>query len=99
MLEVDHADVRQRVHLAVDVDHVVVVEAAHDVHDGVALADVRQELVPEASASEGAFHQAGDVHELAGGGDDVGGAADGGERLQAVVRRDDPAVRSIVQNG
>ena len=63
-LGVDHLDVGDRIDLARDVDHVRVVEAAHDVHDGVGLADVRQELVAEPLALGGAGDQAGDVDEL-----------------------------------
>ncbi len=40
---------------------VVVVKAAHHVHDGVALADVAQELVAQAGALAGALDKAGDV--------------------------------------
>ena len=43
---------------------VVVLEAAHDVHDRVGLADVREELVAEPFAFGGALHEAGDVDEL-----------------------------------
>ncbi len=42
----------------------MVVEAAHDVDDGVGLADVGQELVAQAFALGGAGDQAGDVDEL-----------------------------------
>ena len=92
-LEVDDGDVRHRVHLAVDVDDVVVVEAPDGVDDGVALTDVREELVPQPRAVGGALDQTGDVDELARGRDDVRGAADGGEGLEAVVGDgDDPGV-------
>ena len=49
-LELDRLDVAQRVDAARDVDHVLVVEAPHHVHDRVALADVRKELVAKALA-------------------------------------------------
>ena len=38
---VDHLDVVDRAHLAGDVDDVFVLEAAHDMGDGVGFADVR----------------------------------------------------------
>ena len=44
--------------------HIVVGETAHDVGDGVGLADVREELIAEALALGGAGDQPGDVHEL-----------------------------------
>ena len=53
-----------------DVVDVRVLEAAHDLHDGVHLADVGEELVAEALALARALHQAGDVHELDRRGDD-----------------------------
>ena len=45
-------------------DDVGIVEAAQHMRDGIDLADVGEELVPEALALRGAPHQAGDVHEL-----------------------------------
>ena len=63
-LGLDDLDVGDRVDLAGDVDHVLVVEAAHHVDDRVGLADVRQELVSEALALGRAGHQPGDVDEL-----------------------------------
>jgi hypothetical protein len=50
-LRVDRLDVGDRVDLACDVDDVVVFEAADDMRDGVRLADVREELVAQASPS------------------------------------------------
>ena len=63
-LGLDDLDVGDRVHPAGHVDHVVVVETAHHVDDGVGLADVAQELVAQALALAGPGHQAGDVDEL-----------------------------------
>ena len=42
-------------------DDIVVVKAAHHVHDGVALADVAQELVAQAGALAGALDKACNV--------------------------------------
>ena len=44
--------------------HILVLEAAHDLHDGVHFADVRQKLVAESLARTRAFDQAGDIHKL-----------------------------------
>ena len=56
-----------------------VLEAAHDLHDGVHLADVGEELVAQSLALARALDQAGDVDELDGRrNDDVGL----GDRLQ-----------------
>jgi hypothetical protein len=60
----DRFDVRERVDAARDMDDIVVLEAAHDVDDGVGLADVGQELVAQAFAFRGAGDQAGDIDEL-----------------------------------
>jgi hypothetical protein len=57
-LRVDHLDVGDRVHLVVHVDHVAVLEATHDVRDGVGLADIGEELVAEALALRGAGDEA-----------------------------------------
>mmetsp|Transcript_24982 Transcript_24982/g.57743 ORF Transcript_24982/g.57743 Transcript_24982/m.57743 type:complete len:419 (-) Transcript_24982:19-1275(-) len=70
-LEVDDLGVAHGVDRAVDVDHVLVVEASDHVDDGVALSDVSEELVAEALSGGRALHQAGDVDELEGGGNDL----------------------------
>jgi hypothetical protein len=46
--------------------HVVVIEAAHHVGNGVCLADVCQELVAQALALGGPGHQPGDIDEFHG---------------------------------
>ena len=45
-------------------DHVFILEAAHHVDNGVALADVCQELVAQAFALGGTLDKAGDVNEF-----------------------------------
>lgn len=82
---VDDVDVVKRIDLAGDVNDVVVGEATDDVGDGVALADVGEELVAEAFALAGAGDEAGDVDEFDGGRDDAFGMNDFGERLQARI--------------
>ncbi len=67
-LQIHHLDVLPRVQLRADVGDVGVAEAADDHGDGVHIADVAQEFVPQPLAAMGAAHQAGDVHELGGGG-------------------------------
>ncbi len=62
-LGVDGRDVGERVDLVLDVDHVVVVEAAHDVRHRVDLTDVAQERIAQALTLRSAAHQARDVHE------------------------------------
>ena len=54
--------------------------------DGVALADVRKELVSEALTLGGALHQTCDVRELHRGAYDLLRVGDGGQRLKARVR-------------
>ena len=51
---------------AIHMDDVVVLKAAHHVYNGVHLADVREEFVPQALAPARAAHQARDVHEFDG---------------------------------
>ena len=80
---------------------VAVLEAAHDVGDGVAFADVGEELVAEPLALRGAAHQAGDVDEGQAGRDDLLRA---GDRARASSSRGSgtatsPTFGSMVQNG
>ena len=84
-LGVDGVDVVGRIHLAVDVDDVVVLEGAHDLADRVRLADVGQELVAQAFAFGGALDDAGDVHEGDGGRHDLFGMHELGKHWQTVV--------------
>ena len=61
---VDDFDVAHRINAAGDVDDVRVFEAAHDLDDGVHLADVAEKFVAQTFAVRRAFHEAGDVHEF-----------------------------------
>ena len=70
---------------------VAVLEAAHDMGDGVAFADVGEELVAEAFALRGAAHQSGDVDESETGRDDLLRARDFGQGLEPGVRHRDVA--------
>ena len=93
-LGLDHLDVGDRVDLASHVDHVLVVEAAHDVDDGVGLADVGEELVAEAFTLRGAGHQPCDVDELDNRRHDLFGRDDRRQLLQPRVGQlDDADVR------
>ena len=69
-----------------------VLEVTDHLADGIALADVGQELVAQACAlGSGALHQTGDIDELNGGREDASGVHDLCERVQAVVRNVDDA--------
>ena len=84
-LGVDDVDVPGGVHAAVHVDDVVVLKAAHHMHDGVHLADVAEKLVSQTLAPAGPLHQAGDVHEFQRGGGVLFGMIHFGQHVQAVV--------------
>src|SRR5690606_16880032 len=62
----DDLDIAPRIDRAGYVHDVGVLEAAYDMHDGVDLADVRQELIAETFAAGGAGDEARDVDELDG---------------------------------
>ncbi len=61
---VDHLDVAHRIDRPGDVMDVRILKTTHDLHDRVHFADMAEELVAEAFARAGAFHQPGDVDEL-----------------------------------
>ena len=84
-LGLDDAHVADGVDGALHVHHVVVVEAADDLEDGVALADVAEELVAQALALAGAAHQARDVGEVDRRVHDAPALADLGQLLHARV--------------
>ncbi len=81
-------------HILHHMDDVVIVEAAHDMDDGIALADVAKELVAEACTLACALDEAGDVHELHDGGGLLVGLPDLSQLVQPLVRHGyDAAVR------
>jgi hypothetical protein len=65
------------------VGHVVVHEAAGHEGHRVGVADIGQELVAQPLALGGAAHQARHIHEIDARGNDLLGAGDLGQRLQA----------------
>ena len=73
----------------------VVVEAAKHVDDGVALADVGQELVAQAFALAGALHEAGNIDDVAYGGHDAARVHEFGEPSQSLVGHGDLSKLSI----
>ncbi len=66
-------------------DHVVVLEAAQHVGDGVHLADMSEELVAEPFALGGPAHQSGDVDEGQPRGDHLSGLGNGSKLVEARV--------------
>ena len=60
----DDLDVADGVNGTAHVMDVVILKTAHHLHDRGHLADMAEELVPEALALARAAHQAGDVHEF-----------------------------------
>ncbi len=73
--------------------HVRVVEAAHDVNDGIHFADVRKELIAQAFTFGRAGDQARDVDEFDGRGRPFRRARQFGQAMQALVgNRHDPNI-------
>ena len=68
-----------------------ILEAAHDMGDGVAFADIGEELVAEALALRGAAHEAGDIDEGEARRDDLLGARDLAQHVQPRIRHRDIA--------
>ena len=71
-LQIDGLLVANRVDAAIDMRHIVVVETAQHVDDGIGCANVAQKFVAQSFAFGGTFYKAGDVHNLHCGGDDRG---------------------------
>ncbi len=81
-LRLDGLDVGDRIDAAFDMGDVVVLEAAHDVRDGIDLTNGREELVAEPFALRRALHQPRDVDERQPRRDDLGGAGKLRQRLK-----------------
>ena len=90
-LGLDRLNVAQRVDAALDMRHVAVLEAAHDMGDRVAFADVGEELIAQPLAFRGAAHEAGDVDEGQARRDDLLGARDAREHVEARIGHRDLA--------
>ena len=73
----------------------VVVEAAEHVYDGVALADVGEELVAQAFALAGSLHEAGNIDDVADGRHDAARMHELGETGQSLVGHGDLSKLSI----
>ena len=87
----DRLDIVERRDLAFDMGDVAVLEAAHDMGDRVAFADIRQKLIAEPFALRGAAHQAGDIDKGQPRRNDLLGARDFGECFKPRVRHRDIA--------
>ena len=84
-LGLDRLDIVERRDLARDMGDVVILETAHDMGDGVAFADIGEELVAEPFAFRGAAHEAGDIDEGEPRRDDFLGTGDASQTLEARV--------------
>ena len=89
--DVDDFNVGNRVDAAGDMGDVVVLEAAHDMRNGIGLANVGEEFIAEAFAFRGARDQARDVDELHARRHHALRFDDGGEFVEARVRHGDDA--------
>ena len=90
-LEVDDVDIALRVCPALDVDDVLVIEAADDVDNRVGRADVREEFVAEALALRRALDETRNVNKLDDGGGLLLGLIELGEPVEPLVRHGDHA--------
>ena len=80
-------------------DDIVIIEAAHHVHNGIDLANVGEELVAESFALTRALNEARDIYKFDGGRDDLVRLCDFSQRFQSVRTWTTPTLGSIVQNG
>ena len=86
-LGLNHFNVRYRVYLAGHVNHVVVFKAAHHIHRGIGLTDMRQKFVAQAFTRAGARHQACNVDKLNDGFLYFLRVNDGGQLVQPRIRK------------
>lgn len=72
----DDIEIAHRIHFALHMNHIRIVEGAAQMEDRIAGANVRQERIAEALAFGGALHQAGDVDDIEEGGHFAAAAGD-----------------------
>ena len=70
---------------------VLVLEAAHDVHDGVHFADMGEELIAEALAAARTLHEARDIDEFDDGGGHLLARIEGGKLVEPLIGHGDDA--------
>ena len=70
-------------------DDVIVIEAAHNLDDGIDLPNGGEEFVAEAGTLGGSFDEAGDINEFDRCRDDFLGLADFSQHLKPIVRNRD----------
>src|SRR5579872_6578116 len=87
----DRRDVRKGIDAPFDMSNVAVFEATDDMGDGVAFADIGEELIAQPLALGRAPHEAGNVDEGQASGDDFFGAGDFSKRGETRVRHGDVA--------
>ena len=80
-----------RIYAAIDVGHIAIFKAAQHVRDGVCFTDVGEELIAETFALGSTFHETRDVYECHACRDDLLGACDVCERVEARIWHGDVA--------
>ena len=90
-LQVDGLNIAGRVDAALYMHNVVVDKAAHHMHNGVYLTDIRQEFIAQPFALGGPAHQARNIHKLNGGGGVLLRVVHFRQLIQALVRHGDDA--------
>ena len=67
-------------------DDIIILKTAHNMHDGIALTDMGQELVAQALAVAGALDQARYIHKFHAGGRNLLGLIHLGQHVQTLIR-------------
>ena len=90
-LSIDNLLIPHGVNTAVNVHHIVIVEAAQHVENSICLTDVGQELIAQSFALAGALHQSGNINNLHRGGHHAPRVDYLGQLVKAFVRHSDYA--------
>ena len=93
-LQIDGLDIPRGIDGAVDMDHVLILKAAYDVHDRVAFAYIGKKLVTEALALRRAPDKACDIDKIHGGRRCLAGMAERRKKREPLIRhRHDADIR------
>ena len=90
-LQVDDFLVANGIDGAVNMGHIIVIEATQHMDNGVSLTDVSQELVAQALATAGTLDQTGDINDFDRRGHDARGIHQLGELVETLVGNGDNA--------
>ena len=90
-LHLDNFNIRDRIDIAANVNHVIVFKTSHDLQDRIHLADMAEKFISQAFALAGSFDNARDIDQLQSGGNHLLRRDVFRDSLKPIIRHTDHA--------